>query len=127
MRRSADTRGFTLVEILVALAVIAIALAAIMHNFNQGIDTTVALRDRTVALWVAQNRLAIHYATHTWPSPTVTDGVTEMAGRNWYWREQVMSTADPDMRRIEITVDTKPGNDHISRLVGFLGKPESAQ
>jgi general secretion pathway protein I len=127
MRRSGNTCGFTLVEILVALAVIAIALAAIMHNFNQGIDTTVALRDRTVALWVAQNRLAIHYATDTWPSPTTTDGVTEMAGRNWYWREQVSSTPDPDVRRIEITVNTKSGNDYISRLIGFLGKPASSQ
>jgi general secretion pathway protein I len=121
--RADGIHGFTLVEVLVALAVIAIALTAVMQNFGQGVDTTIALRDRTVALWVAQNQLATHYIRHTWPTADTTEGVTEMAGREWRWREQVMTTAHPDVRRIEIQIRAAPDREALARLVGFLPKP----
>lgn len=115
--------GFTLVEVLVALAVIAIALTAVMTNVGQGVNTTIALRERTIAMWVAKNRLATHYATNTWPSPDATDGVAEMAGHQWRWREQVATTPDADIRRIEIEVRSAPEREVLARLVGFLAKP----
>jgi general secretion pathway protein I len=128
VRRSALTRafihsGFTLVEVLVALAVIAIALTAVMRSFGQGVDTTIALRERTIALWVAQNRLATHYVAHSWPSPDTSDGTTEMAGREWRWREKVATTPDGDIRRVEIEIRAAPDREVLARLVGFLPKP----
>lgn len=120
-------RGFTLVEVLVALAVIAIALTAVMHNFGQNVDTTVALRDRTIAQWVAQNRLATHYLSRDWPSADTTDGSTEMAGRKWLWRERVSTTPDNDIRRIEVEIRLTADREALARLVGFLSKPDAAQ
>lgn len=113
--------GFTLIEVLVALAVLAIALAAVMRAMGQAIDVTSSLRDHDEALWVAQNRYAAHQMRRDWPSVDTTDGETEMGGKKWYWREQVSTTPEPKMRRIEITVrrlaDSK---ETAAKLVGYL-------
>ena len=72
-RRSAEpragrgARGFTLVEILVALAILAVALAAGMRAVAQSADGATLLKQRTLALWVAQNRLAAAQLATPWP------------------------------------------------------------
>ncbi len=123
MMRPPD-RGFTLVEVLVALAVLAIALIAVLRTMGQAVDTTMALRERNVALWVAQNRLAEHRIRRDWPAPDTTDGEAEIGGEKWFWREQVSTTPEPRIRRIEITVrrDTDSANTQ-AKLVGFLRNP----
>ncbi|MHB8536222.1 MAG: type II secretion system minor pseudopilin GspI [Sulfuricaulis sp.] len=114
-------RGFTLVEVLVALAVLAIALAALMRAMGQAIDITAALRDHEEALWVAQNRYAEHQMRRDWPSVDTIDGDTEMGGTKWYWREQVSTTPEPKIRRIEITVRRQADSkETAAKLVGYL-------
>lgn len=118
-------RGFTLVEVLVALAVLAIALAAIMRTMAQAIDTTATLREHDVALWVAQNRLAEHMMRRDWPGVDTTNGDAEMGGQKWFWREQVIATPEPKMRRIEITIRrTADSKDSSAKLVGYLLNPQ---
>lgn len=117
-------RGFTLVEVLVALAVLAIALTAVMRTMGQAIDATTTLRERNTALWVAQNRLAEHQMRRDWPAPDTTDGEAEIGGVKWFWREQVSTTPEPRIRRIEITVrHSTDSNDTQARLVGYLLNP----
>lgn len=117
-------RGFTLVEVLVALAVLAIALAAVMRAMAQAIDTTATLRQHEVALWVAQNRLVQHEMSQDWPSVDTTDGDADMGGRKWYWREQVSTTPAPKIRRIEITIrETADSKETVAKLVGYLRQP----
>jgi len=117
----ASIRGFTLVEVLVALAVLAIALAAVMRAMGQAVDTTVSLREHDVALWVAQNRMAEHEMRKDWPATDTKDGDAQMGGEKWYWREQVSTTPEPKLRRIEITVRrTSDSKDTRARLVGYL-------
>jgi general secretion pathway protein I len=123
MTKRVNARGFTLVEVLVALFVVGLALTAVMTNVGQGVSNTIALRERTIAMWVAKNRLATHLLSNTWPSPESTDGTTEMAGQEWRWREQVATTPDADIRRIEIEVRIRPEREVLARLVGFLPKP----
>ncbi|MBI3545466.1 MAG: type II secretion system minor pseudopilin GspI [Gammaproteobacteria bacterium] len=124
-RRFSD--GFTLVEVLVALAVLAIALAALMRAMGQSIDVTAALRERNLALWVAQNRLSQHQMQQDWPSVDTIDGETEMAGEKWTWREQVSTTPEPKMRRLEITIrKTGGGKENLATLVGFLANTKTA-
>lgn len=118
------TAGFTLVEVLVALAVLAIALAAVMRAMSQSIDTSAGLRDRTVAMWVAQNRLATHQVQHDFPALDTTEGNAEMAGREWRWREQVSAApGEAALRRIEIEVRAASGPQPLARLIGFLSQP----
>jgi len=115
--------GFTLVEVLVALAVVAIALAAAMRSTGQAINTSVALRDRTMALWLAQDRLARHRLDRDWPAADTKDGETEMAGRTWRWREQIITTPEANLRRIEIEIRNVNNPDVLARLVGLLERP----
>ena len=113
--------GFTLIEVLVALAVLAIALAAVMRAMGQAIDVTASLRDRNEALWVAQNRYAEHQMRRDWPAADTTDGDTVMGGKKWFWREQVSTTPEPRLRRIEITVRrTSDSKNTLAKLVGYL-------
>lgn len=115
--------GFTLVEVLVALAVLTIALAAVMRAMSQSIDTSGNLRDRTIAMWVAQNRLATHQIQHDWPELNTSEGTTDMVGREWRWREQVTAApGEPDLRQIHIEVRAASGPQPLAKLIGFLSK-----
>lgn len=122
-RGSFSHRGFTLIEVLVALAVLAIALTAVMRAFGQGIDVASNLRDRHVALWVAQNHLALRQIEKYWPTPDTKEGKIEMAGREWRWREQVAATPEAALRRIEIEIRSAEGAEALVRLAGFLVQP----
>ena len=122
VRRSA---GFTLIEILVALAIIAVALAAGMRALHQSADTATALKARTLALWVAQNQLAAAQIATPWPVLGASSGETEQAGARFRWRATITTTPNPAFRRIEIVVAEPQAPDYeLARLAGFLGNPE---
>ena len=116
-------RGFTLVEILVALAVLTVALAAGMRGIAQSADGATLLKQRTLALWVAQNRLAVAQLASPWPALGLRDGDTEQAGARFNWREMVSGTPNPAFRKIEIVVADPAQPDYaLARLTGYLGQ-----
>jgi len=120
-------RGFTLVEILVALAIVAVALAAGMRALAQGADTASALKARTLALWVAQNRLAAAQMSTPWPALGNASGDVVQAGTRFVWRVSIGNTPNPAFRRISIIVADPETPDYaLAQLIGFLGNPESA-
>jgi general secretion pathway protein I len=112
--------GFTLVEILVALAVLAIALTATARSLGAAIDTTAALRDRTLARWVAEDRLAQLELSREWPDLDVKEGDADMGGRAFHWRQETGVTPAARMRRVEVSVFL-PGTDSmLAKMTGFL-------
>ena len=121
--RPKRARGFTLIEVLVALAILAIALAAVLRTMGQSIDLATDLRERTLASWVAQERAATLQLTNAWPDLDTTSGTLEMGGREWEWRQQAVATQVPDMRRVDIQVRAPRSPDLRARVSIFLRKP----
>ena len=122
MIRARAFAGFTLVEILVALAIVAVALAAGMRALAQSADGATTLKSRTLALWVAQNRLANAQLAQPWPAAGTSEGDASQAGARFVWRETVSGTPNPAFRKIEIVVAEPQTPDYaLARLVGYLG------
>ena len=120
--RCAAGRGFTLIEILVALAVIAVALAAGMRALAQSIDAATLLKHRTLALWIAQNQLAAAQLVAGGPALGLREGDTTQAGISFRWRETVGGTPNPTFRKVEVTVTAPDQPDYaLAQIVGYVG------
>ena len=117
-------RGFTLLEVLVAIAIAAIALVALFGAAAATVRTTDALRDRTYAHLVAANLIAELRARETWPALGASTGEATQAGRRWRWHAEVRATDDGSIRRIDVAVDDESGA-RAGTLVGYLGEPQS--
>jgi general secretion pathway protein I len=116
-------RGFTLLEVLVALAILAIAMAAVSRTASSSIQHVDALRTRVIAGWVAQNRLALHQVRNDWPVPGTQSGEEKQAGLNYPWKEEIIATPNPTMRRIIVSVYAPDDAKHVLReLTGFLAE-----
>jgi len=112
--------GFTLIEILVALAVLAIALTAAAHSVGSAVDTTVALRERMLARWVAEDRMAELELRGEWPALDTKEGDAEMGGRKFHWVQETGVTPVAKMRRVEVGVMLPGGKVPLVRLTGFV-------
>jgi general secretion pathway protein I len=124
-RERVETRraqlGFTLLEVLVALAILAITMAAVSRTASSSIHHVDALRTRVIADWVAQNRLALHQARGDWPAPGIQTGEEVQAGQTYPWQEEVIATPNPNMRRIIVSVYSPDDTKHSLRaLTGYL-------
>lgn len=98
--------GFTLIEILVAVTIVAIAMGAIIAGMARFVDNAAYLRDKTIAVWVAHNRLTDLELQREWPDVGKTNGEVDMAGANWKWTLEIQKTEDPHLRRADIRVSS---------------------
>lgn len=115
--------GFTLVEVLVAVAVLAIAMAAIITTMARQADNAGYLRQKTIAVWVAHNRLAELQLERSPPSTGRTEGRAEMSGAEWNWQTEIKATQDERLHRIDVSVagPVQKGRAGIKKT-GFLAQ-----
>jgi general secretion pathway protein I len=114
-------KGFTLLETLVALAILAIALAAVMRATGASTNHTEAMRMRILADWVAQNRLAQHAARGDFLPQGIQNGEETQAGIRLLWKEEVTVTPNPAFHRVEVSVFAPEDSEFaLRRLSGFL-------
>ncbi|MBU6469267.1 MAG: type II secretion system minor pseudopilin GspI [Gammaproteobacteria bacterium] len=121
---SCRARGFTLIEVLIALAFLALAMSAIIATVGVSIRDAGELRDKTFAHWVAMNEMTTLRLAPAWPTIGTQKGNTEMAGQKWNWQAIVSTSQDPDLLRVDIDVSNVLSPDTVSAsLVGFIGRP----
>lgn len=120
-------KGFTLIEVLVALAILAVALAAAARASSMSLSGSESLKQRLLAGWVAQNRLAEHTARRDWPEVGSRSGEEQQGGLTLRWEERVSATPNTGFRRIEILVypSSQPTYE-AARLAGYLAAPQGA-
>jgi general secretion pathway protein I len=113
--------GFTLLESLIALAILAIALAAVLRATSASTSHVDALRQRLLADWVAQNRLALHTGRGDWLPVGTQHGEDAQAGLVFIWNEKISSTPNPAFRHIEVDVASAEAPEYTLRhLSGYL-------
>ena len=97
-------RGMTLLEVMVALAIFALAGIAVMSSVSQQLVGLTALEEKTIATWVADNRQVEVKLRKNWPGLSWTNGKEEMAGQTWYWRWRGVETQDSSFRALDVEV-----------------------
>jgi len=119
--------GFTLLEVLVALAIVAIALLSALRAAGMATHSMHDLRGRLLAGWVADNRLAEHRARGAWLPLGEQSGQADQGGLAFTWREDVVATPNPAFRRVDIFVQeaASPGRS-LAHVTGFVSQPPAS-
>lgn len=119
----ASERGFTLVEVMVALLIVSMALPALLMRIGSMASTTAYSRDVAVAHWVAENRLQEIYLTQKLervsPRGRQADDV-QMAGATWDWQTEVQNTEVDNMMRLYVRVRMQGSEENLVALSGFI-------
>ncbi len=119
--------GFTLLEILVALTIVALALGAAISGAGGHVESTDHLRNKTIAHWVALNRVTELQVAEPWPAPGSSSGTAEMTHREWRWTVDVKPTPDARVRRLEVAVTPATSPDAVlARITAFTTDPAGA-
>lgn len=119
-RRPAAAPGFTLVEVLVALTIVAVALMASLRAVGAMSTGAFDLRQRTLAQWSAENRLAQIRVQGEWPALGRRSYDCTQAEAAMVCDEQVFATPNAQFRRVEVSVYPAEGERvRLSRLIGF--------
>lgn len=113
--------GFSLVEVIVALAVFSVAVIALLAASGENARALTAVTERTLADMVAENRLVEAMVGEPVPPVGITGGEDRMGGEVWVWRQSVAETGNSGLRRIEITVRSADGEQAISTRTAFRG------
>ena len=112
-------RGFTLLEVLVALAILAIVMSAIIKVSSSNTDNTAYLEAKVLAHWVAMNRWSEIQLVPPDKPLYSTSGVELMAGRRWKWRREVTNSPDQDVKKIRLEVTMDDNEAVLAKLIGY--------
>lgn len=121
-------RGFTLVEVMVALAIVGIGMIAAFSAVNQIVHDTAYLREKTLADWIAMNQMTDIRLEGTLPEVGERTGEVEFANRRWHWVAHISETPVDTMHRIDIDISpAEQQDDVLITLSGFAGAAVNLQ
>lgn len=122
MRRNRQN-GFTLLEVMVALVIVALAFSAVAASMSQMIDAASTMRERTYASWIGLNKITEMRLANAVPEVSETSGEVDYAGTTWAWRAVVSETGVENLFRVDVTVSHAGSEDAIRMVTGFIGEP----
>ena len=121
-QRGKKTTGFTLVEILVALAILSISLSSVLYVINQNTNNLIYLKNKTFAHWVAMNKVAEFRV-----NPVLIQNSRRLSGRytiaqrEWEWTAQLIHTEDKDLNKLNIDVySAEDSKIKLATLTSFI-------
>lgn len=113
-------KGFTLIEVLLALVILAISLTALLKVTGQNINNTNRIKEKSIKHWVAMQAVAsIQLKTVPVTLNQTTTQATKMLGQTWYWRAQLSPTPVKTMQQINITVSKNQTGPFTDLLVAY--------
>jgi len=116
--------GFTLIEILVALAIVTTGLSALTIAMSGFAGRAQTIENKVLSTWVASNRFAELRLARIWPGTGVNEGQATLGGRTWYYRENVTATADEAIRRVDVRVfEDQDREIEVGYMFGYLTRP----
>ena len=123
MINSTKQHGFTLIEVMLAMAVFAIAGVALLGVADNNYRHISHLEEQMFANWVASNQLVEVSLEKTWPPKNNRKGKVEMAGRTWYWQQKVIKTANKELRAVNMQVRLNEDDELVSAsLLTYLAQ-----
>jgi general secretion pathway protein I len=115
--------GFTLIEVMLAMAVFAIAGVALLGVADNNYRHISHIEEQMFANWVASNQLVEASLDKTWPPKNNRKGKVEMAGRTWYWQQKVIKTANKELRAVNMQVRLNEDDELvIASLMTYLAQ-----
>ena len=111
--------GFTLIEVMVALTIIAISLGALLNTSGAQANSATYLKQKTLAHWVAVNELTQVRISKEFPAVGDKKGSTSMANHDWYWIRTTKKTEDKDA--LEVTFTLYADKDYEKNLTSLIG------
>jgi general secretion pathway protein I len=124
-RRRRQARGFTLIEVLVALIIVTFGMGALMSALTTAAQTTMQLREKSFAEWIGLNQLATARLSGALPATGKSENEVEFAGSKWHWQQDVSDMEVPGLKRIVIQVrhagDGVAKDRWLATVVGFRG------
>ena len=115
--------GFTLIEVMVALAIVALSLTGMAVTMGGMLNNATVMRERTYASWIAQNKIVEFRLANVIPETNVTSGEIEYANTFWDWRAEVSETGIENLFRVDVEIFRAGTDDSIRVVSGFVGEP----
>jgi general secretion pathway protein I len=119
------SRGFTLIEVLIALAVFAISAMAVMSQVGNSISQLQKLKEKNAAAIVAENQLNRIRSADQWPPLGINTEQVEFNQLRWLVKTEVTSTSDPWLRKLEVSIEQEDYGQEanvVYRLIAYRGK-----
>jgi len=130
----AGSSGFTLIEVMIAMFVIALGVGALLATLTSSADAAAHLREKSLAEWIALNRVSEVRLANSRPGAGTTNGTVEYAGRTWRWQQTVNDPGIAGILRLDVLVapqesgaqvaapaDAKSPFPALGRAIGFIG------
>ncbi len=116
-------RGFTLIEVMVAMVIVAVSLSAVLASVSKQLHDATAITERTYASWIAQNKIAEIRLTNVLPEVSSNDEEVQYAGLEWLLKTTISATDVENLFRIDVEVSFLDQEGVIRSVSGFVGEP----